>query len=241
GFGRGGGFGRGLNGGGGAAAGEGDDAGGDAAAAYESIGGASRKLLRDELLPVFDGETEHRPTQGQQRSSSPLQRNPFLECATLFWLGQPDRAIRALCRGLVASGHQDDAYAASAREISSTVAADNLSGLGLCNRAIDVAMRPFLVSKLRQIESRGKPARDRLAVSSAAGGGGGGGAAGDPLINARRAAAVRLATAEYLARNGMEISALEVLRRDAGGGWAAELAEWQLARRTGAENRAAGG
>ncbi|CAN0436377.1 unnamed protein product, partial [Ectocarpus sp. 8 AP-2014] len=180
--------------------GEGDDAGGDAAAAYKSIGGASRKLLRDELLPVFDGETGDGPTQGQQRSSSPLQRNPFLECATLFWLGQPDRALRALCRGVVASGHQDGSYAAPAGGISSTVAADNLSGLGLCNRAIDVAVRPFLVSKLRQIESRGKPARDRSTVAAAAAAGGGGdGAAGDPLlINARRAAAVRLATAEHL-------------------------------------------
>ncbi|CAM9742835.1 unnamed protein product [Ectocarpus sp. 8 AP-2014] len=155
-------------------------AGGDAAAAYESIGGASRKLLRDELLPVFDGETAHGPTQGQQRSSSPIQRNPFQEFATLFWLVQPDRALRVLCYGLVASGHHDDAYAAPAaptvdgRGVSSTVAADSLSGLDLCNRAIDVAMRPFLVPKLRQIESRGKPARDRSAVAAAAGGGGDG-------------------------------------------------------------------
>ncbi|CAM9704470.1 unnamed protein product, partial [Ectocarpus fasciculatus] len=241
-------FGRGLNGGAGGGAGEGDDAGGDSAAAYRSIGGASRKLLRDELLPVFDGEAEHGPTQAQQRSPSPLQRNPFLECATLFWLGQPDRALRALCRGLVAFGHREDAYSAPAAPtagggVASTVSADRLSGLGLCNRAIDVAMRPFLVSKLRQIESRVKPARDRSAVAAAAGGGGGsgGGAAGDALINARRAAAVRLATAEHLARNGMEISALEVLGSDAGGGWAAELAERQLARQTGPENGAAGG
>ncbi|CBJ27878.1 hypothetical protein Esi_0086_0065 [Ectocarpus siliculosus] len=137
----------------------------------------------------------HGPTQGQQRSSSPLQRNPFQEFATLFWLGQPDRALWVLCYGLVASGHHDDPYAAPAaptvegKGVSSTVAAANLSGLDLCNRAIEVAMRPFLVSKLRQIESRGKPARDRSAVAAAAGGGGDG-AAGDPLlINARRAAA----------------------------------------------------
>jgi len=53
----GGGFGGGLGGGLGGGGGDGS-AGVTAAAAHKSIGGASRKLLRDELLPMFDGESD---------------------------------------------------------------------------------------------------------------------------------------------------------------------------------------
>lgn len=52
----GGGFYGGLGGGGGGSGG--DEAGVNAAAAHKSIGGASRKLLRDEFLPMFDGESD---------------------------------------------------------------------------------------------------------------------------------------------------------------------------------------
>lgn len=51
----GGGFHGGSSGGGG---GGGDEDGVNAAAAHKSIGGASRKLLRDEFLPMFDGESD---------------------------------------------------------------------------------------------------------------------------------------------------------------------------------------
>lgn len=54
-FGGGGGIG-GLGGGGG---GESDDVEADAGAIYATIGGATRKVLRDEFLPTFDGEGDH--------------------------------------------------------------------------------------------------------------------------------------------------------------------------------------
>lgn len=50
-------FGAGFHGGGGVGAGDGEDEV-TSAAAHKSLGGASRKLLRDELLPVFDGESD---------------------------------------------------------------------------------------------------------------------------------------------------------------------------------------
>ena len=54
------GFGGGFHGGpsGGGVAGGDDEGGVNAAAAHKSIGGASRKLLRDEFLPMFDGEND---------------------------------------------------------------------------------------------------------------------------------------------------------------------------------------
>lgn len=130
--------------------------------------------------------------------------------------------------------------------MASTAVTDKASGLVLCNRAIDVATRPFLVSKLQQRASGSKPGRGRasrpktsfgsggfatLTNGSSSSSNGNGVSAPDDngraLVNARRAAALRLATVEYLARNGMEIPALEVLGSNAGGEWAAELATRQ--------------
>lgn len=52
------GFGGGFHGGPGGGGSGGDEDGVNAAAAHKSIGGASRKLLRDEFLPIFDGESD---------------------------------------------------------------------------------------------------------------------------------------------------------------------------------------
>ena len=185
--------------------------------------------------------------------TAPRQRNPFLECATLFWLGQSDRALRALCRGPAAE-HNATASAPSSpvlpKECTSTVVADGVAGLGICNRSIDVATRPFLVSKLKQLQAKSKSGQGRAGgwrasvgrggggllsssngdAAAGHGGGGGGGTKIDGLATAQRLAAVRLTTVEYLARNGMELSALEVLGRNAGGEWAAELAKQQAAK-----------
>lgn len=213
------------------------------------------------FIPNFRRGSVQRQTSSAAISSphvTPLKRNPFLECAALFWLGQSDRALRALCRGPAA---EHNAYhnattisGTFARKGASTVVMDGAFGLGICNRAIDVATRPFLVAKLQERENgSSKPRHERPgwpATGSGGGfsgparnGGGGGGGVGSggggsngvsvnkghTLINAQRAAAVRLTTVEYLARNGMEISALEVLGSNAGGDWAAELATQQLA------------
>lgn len=51
-------FGAGFHGGGGGFGAGDDEVEVTAAAAHKSIGGASRKLLRDELLPVFDGDSD---------------------------------------------------------------------------------------------------------------------------------------------------------------------------------------
>ncbi|CAN0465041.1 unnamed protein product, partial [Laminaria digitata] len=190
--------------------------------------------------------------------AAPHQRNPFLECATLFWLGQSDRALHALCRGPAAE-HNATTTTSTApsslqlpAESMSTVVADGTAGLSICNRSIDVATRPFLVSKLKQLQAKSNPLQGRggwrtsvgrggsllsssngdAAAGSGGGGSGGGGSAGakrNNLGTAQRVAAVRLTTVEYLARNGMELSALEVLGSNAGGEWAAELAEQQQA------------
>eukprot|EP00752_Nemacystus_decipiens_P003935 g3603.t1 len=89
------GFGGGFHGGGGGGGGGGDEDGVNASAAHKSIGGASRKLLRDEFLPMFDGESDvskakarHRRDPPQRHQSSAAagspraalcERDPFLE------------------------------------------------------------------------------------------------------------------------------------------------------------------
>lgn len=205
---------------------------------------------------------------GTDHTAPPRQRDPFVECATLFWLGQSERALLALCRGpaaeqntfsldrsvatappalagATANSIRHGSSLASRKEPSaSTVAMEGAAGLIICNRAIDVATRPFLVSKLEVIHRERKPipARNTFgrrgsymsspdhswhsaptsdgndAVSAK-------GKAKGRVDNALRAAAVRLTTVEYLARNGMEISALEVLGNASGKKWAVELAD----------------
>lgn len=140
------------------------------------------------------------------------------------------------------AGIHAHAAAATAATSATATTSDGNSGsemtsLGMCNRAIDVAMRPLLVAKLQRARkhSRGGPA--------AAGGFGRSGTrtpspqvAGDTATgksearhpgvgNAQRAVAARLATAEYFTRNGMEIPALEVLGRAEDGKWSVDLAK----------------
>lgn len=182
--------------------------------------------------------------------AAPRKRNPFLECATLFWLGQSDRALRALCRGPAAEHNAycavaaartpgvDKSSASVGSAPTSTITTDKIAGLGLCNRAIDVATRPLLVSKLAPQDRR---SGFNLAARRASANGGGGGwtlspgrasngdSAGGGKVaapdSAQRVASVRLTTVEYLARNGMELSALEVLGSSAGSDWAAALSK----------------
>lgn len=193
--------------------------------------------------------------------AAPQQRNAFLECATLFWLGQSERALRALCRGQAAERNTHGAafpspsrtavsggHVSSGKLISTTVGMDGAVGLGMCNHAIDVATRPLLVAKLTRSHhgtgsgsSKSPPrratwgmgsgaasTRGRLQVASS-GAAGGGGAPGSKdskaAERAKLAAAVRLTTVEYLARNGMEVAALEVLGTAAGKEMASELAQ----------------
>ncbi|CAN0524078.1 unnamed protein product, partial [Scytosiphon promiscuus] len=101
----------------------------------------------------------------------------FLECATLFWLGQPDRALRALCRGPAAEHNAGTtstppSFPDLPSESTSTVVADGTAGLSICNRSIDVATRPFLVSKFKQLQVKSKPLQGRGGWRTSVGRGG---------------------------------------------------------------------
>ncbi|CAM9680211.1 unnamed protein product, partial [Choristocarpus tenellus] len=127
------------------------------------LDGASRKLLREEFLPTYDGEGATRrrviASFGGTRSASPPptpvgdhhkhQRDAFLEAVTLHWLGEPERALRALCRGRAAN--EGSSSLSTSGEVGNGKGRrlkDSLQALGMCNRAIDVASRPLLVSYL---------------------------------------------------------------------------------------------
>lgn len=191
--------------------------------------------------------------------ADPCYRNSFLEAASLFWLGQSDRALRALCRGQATETDVFNGMSMSTGSLPGTPKPNGnghglqasgggdgsgvgAAGLAMCNRAIDVATRPLLVTKLKLAHRQssrksaagfGSTSRALGVAMSASSQAPGQSTVGkgvrsgivDAPNNALRAATARLTTAEYLARNGMEISALEVLGSAAGGKWATELAE----------------